>query len=59
MAKITLSVNEAAELLGVSTTTIYNMVRDNQIPHMRVRARIIFHRDTIESWIGGKDILKY
>lgn len=49
--KITLTVNEVAELLGVSTDTIYNMVRDNQIPHVRVRRRILFHRDVIDAWI--------
>lgn len=54
MSKITLTVNETAELLGVSTTTIYNMAREGQIPHVRVRARILFHRDVIEAWLRGE-----
>jgi excisionase family DNA binding protein len=49
--KITMTVNEVANLLGVSITTIYAMVRENQIPNKRVRNRILFHRETIEAWL--------
>lgn len=51
MQKITLTVNEAATLIGVSAGTIYTMVRLGQIPHVRVRGRILFHRDVIETWL--------
>lgn len=50
--KVTLSVNEVAELIGVSTTTIYTMVRLNEIPCKKVRGRIIFHRETVEKWLA-------
>ncbi|NMO97452.1 helix-turn-helix domain-containing protein [Paenibacillus lemnae] len=53
MQKITLTVTEAAELIGVSQTTIYTMAREGQIPHARVRGRILFHREVIESWLRG------
>lgn len=49
--RLTLDVFEVAELLGVSITTIYSMVREKQIPHKRVRNRILFHRETIELWL--------
>jgi len=52
MEKITLSVSEVAELIGVSVTTIYTMVRQNEIPNKRVRGRIVFHRGTIEKWLA-------
>lgn len=52
MRKITLNVSEVAELIGVSVTTIYTMVRKNEIPHKRVRGRIVFHRETIEKWLA-------
>lgn len=52
VGKITLSVHEVAELIGVSTTTIYTMVRLNEIPYKKVRGRIIFHRETIEKWLA-------
>lgn len=54
MQKIMLSVNETAKLIGVSKTTIYAMTREEQIPHIRVRGRILFHRETIEHWLRGK-----
>ncbi|MFJ7753189.1 helix-turn-helix domain-containing protein [Peribacillus muralis] len=53
MNKITLTVKEAAELIGVSTNSVYTMVRENQIPHTRVRSKIIFHKEMLESWLKG------
>lgn len=49
--KMTLSVGELAELSGISTSTIYTMARLNEIPHKKVRGRILFHRPTIERWL--------
>ncbi|MEB7455097.1 helix-turn-helix domain-containing protein [Lysinibacillus sphaericus] len=51
MEKLTMSVDEVANELGVSTTTIYSMVRHKEIPHTKVRGRILFHRPTIEQWL--------
>ena len=55
MEKITLTVNEVATLIGVSDTTIYTMVRESEIPHKKVRGRILFHRGTIESWLSTEE----
>lgn len=55
MRKITLTVNEVAALLDVSTTTIYTMVREGgQIPHFRVRGKILFNREVIVAWTRGE-----
>ncbi|NRF93611.1 helix-turn-helix domain-containing protein [Paenibacillus frigoriresistens] len=53
--KTVLSVTELTEVLGVSSDSIYAMVREKQIPHFRVRRRILFHYDAVETWIrqGG------
>ncbi|PEP85321.1 helix-turn-helix domain-containing protein [Bacillus toyonensis] len=55
MEKITLTVKEVAELLDVSLTTVYSMTRMNEIPHARIRGKILFHRSTVETWLihGG------
>lgn len=53
MKKITMTVEEVAEFLGVSITTIYSMVRNSEIPHFKVRSRILFNRDVIEEWTKG------
>lgn len=49
--KMTMSVDELAEELQISNTTIYTMVSQNEIPHKKVRGRILFHRSTIEKWL--------
>ncbi|MFM9535739.1 helix-turn-helix domain-containing protein [Lysinibacillus sp. IITD104] len=51
MGKLTMSVDEVANELGVSKTTIYTMARQKEIPHTKVRGRILFHKPTIEQWL--------
>ncbi|KOY81256.1 helix-turn-helix domain-containing protein [Lysinibacillus macroides] len=51
---ITLTVAEVSSLLGVSTATIYKMVRDGEVPHFKVRGKILFNRDVIEAWTRGE-----
>jgi len=51
--KLMLEVKELAVLLGVSTSTIYTMVRSKEIPYLRVRGRILFNRQVIEEWSKG------
>lgn len=50
MNKISLSVKETAELLGISETTVYRLVRTNEIPHSKIKGKILFHRTTLEDW---------
>lgn len=54
MNKLALNVNEAAEMIGISPTTIYSLVKENEIPHTRVRSRIFFHREKLEAWLKGE-----
>lgn len=54
MKKITLTPLEVAEMLGTSRTTIYTMVREAQIPHFKVRGKILFNRDVIIAWTKGE-----
>ncbi|MGF9913347.1 helix-turn-helix domain-containing protein [Paenibacillus ehimensis] len=49
-----ITVNELASYLQVSTDSIYAMVREKQIPHIRVRRRILFSMDMIEEWMRSK-----
>lgn len=54
MTKITLDVKGVCGVLGVSTTTVYTMVRHGEIPHFKVRGKILFNRDVIEAWTRGE-----
>lgn len=56
MEKITLTVNEVAELLGVSIGTIYTMARLHEIPHKKIRGRVLFHKETIEKWLTNEEV---
>jgi len=49
---ITMTVQETAAYLGISTDTIYEMVRRKEIPHIRLRRRILFRRDTLDAWLS-------
>ncbi|WP_366160631.1 helix-turn-helix domain-containing protein [Bacillus infantis] len=55
MRKDTLSVQEAAEYLGVSSDTVYTMVKQKEIPHYRVRKRIFFSKERIDTWIDNQE----
>lgn len=51
----TLTVQNVADYLGVHPDTIYNMVREKQIPHFRVRRRVLFTKDAIDVWIREQE----
>jgi excisionase family DNA binding protein len=53
----TLTVQEVAEYLGVHQDTIYTMVRQKQIPHFRIRRRILFHQASIDAWIDKQETM--
>ncbi|MBY6276800.1 helix-turn-helix domain-containing protein [Symbiobacterium thermophilum] len=55
MERKTLTVQEVAEYLGVHRDTIYAMVRQKQIPHFRIRRRILFSREAIDAWIREQE----
>lgn len=50
-----LTVVELARMLRVSQYTVYEAVRKNQIPHVRLGRRILFHRDAIQRFLLAND----
>ncbi|WP_102274055.1 excisionase family DNA-binding protein [Cytobacillus massiliigabonensis] len=53
MQRKTLTAQEIANYIGVHVDTIYTMVRQKEIPHVRVRRRILFNIETIDAWMRG------
>ncbi|GGA80324.1 helix-turn-helix domain-containing protein [Ornithinibacillus halotolerans] len=51
MKRHTLTVKEVAHYLGVHTDTICTMVKLKQIPHLKLRNRIFFTKDSIDLWM--------
>ena len=48
--RILITVKEVSELLGVSLNTVYTMVRNNEIPYIKIRGKVMFNRNIIEDW---------
>lgn len=56
MQRTTITVSEAANYLGVSTTTIYAMVRKQELPYVRVRSRILFRVESLDAWMREQEL---
>ena len=50
MNKITFSVTEAAEVLGVSRSFMCQLVKENRIPSLKLGKRLI-PKESLEAWI--------
>lgn len=49
--KLVLSVPEAAELLGISKSKMYEIVRIKDFPAVRVGKRILVNAKRLEAWL--------
>ena len=49
----TLTVEEAAEQIGISRNAAYDAVRNGEIPHLRVGRRIVIPKTAFERWLGA------
>jgi len=54
-----MTVVQTADYLGVHTDTIYTMVRQKEIPHFRLRRRIMFSKGAIDGWIREQEQRSY
>lgn len=52
----TVSVEEAARLLGISRSTAYECVRSGSIPSLRFRRRIVIPAVVIDQLLGGAPV---
>lgn len=50
-----MTAHEVAAYIGVHPDTIYTMVKQKQIPHVRIRRRIFFHKETIDKWMREQE----
>ena len=42
------SISEASELLPVSTSLLYNLIKDHRIPSIKIGKRVFLKRTTVE-----------
>ena len=50
--KLTLSITEAAAVLGLSRPTVYRLVRSEGFPAFRVGTRTLIPRAGLERWVS-------
>jgi excisionase family DNA binding protein len=50
--RLTFTVPESAEILGISRTTTYELVRSGALPCVRLGRRILITRRTLEELLG-------
>jgi excisionase family DNA binding protein len=53
--RLTITVEEAAAILGISRSLAYELVRRGILPHLRLARRIVISRRVVERMIDGTD----
>lgn len=51
--RLTYTVTETAEVLGISRSLAYELVRTGQLPHLRLGGRIVVPRVALQQLIGN------
>ena len=52
-----LTADDAAALLRVRRSTVYELARTRRLPHVRVGRRILFVRSDLAAWVVGNRVL--
>ena len=50
--KLALDVIDVARLLGLSKNSIYTLIAEKKLPHMRLNGRIIIPREALMEWLA-------
>ena len=53
--KMTLTVREAAEMIGISKPKIYELIREGEIPSIHVGKKIVIARQALLDWLSEGD----
>lgn len=57
MEKLTFSVVEAAELLGISKSYAYQMVKEQKIPVLTIGSRKLIPKQQLEQWLQDNTVI--
>ena len=50
-----LNVKQLADLLGVSDSSVYELIREYGFPSLRIGKRIVIPKEELREWIGQVD----
>ena len=51
--KMTLSVSEAAKMIGISKPKVYDLIREDQLPGIHVGKKIVIPKQAVMDWLSG------
>ena len=51
MEKLTVSITEASQILGVSRPTVYRLMRREDFPALHIGRRVLISRSGLERWV--------
>ena len=51
--KMTLSVSEAAEMIGISKPKVYDLIRDGELLSIHVGKKIVIPKQSVIDWLSG------
>lgn len=54
MSRDVMTAGEVARYLSVSRSKIYEMVKDGEVPHLRLGTRIRFPRSAVDRWLAER-----
>ena len=53
--RLVYSVYDLVDLLGLSISSVYKGINDNEIPHVRVGGRILIPKKMLEEWLSKRE----
>ncbi len=56
LAKLTYSINETIEALGLSRQTVYNEINAGRLRSFRVGKRRLVSNDALQEWVKAREI---
>lgn len=51
-----MTVDDVAYVLKIPRSTIYELVKQNEIPHRKLGRRILFHKQSLMQWYQAREM---
>jgi excisionase family DNA binding protein len=56
MEQLLLNVDDVSKMLNIAKSTLYNYIRNNQIPHIKIGGIILFSKSDLLLWLDTKKV---
>jgi excisionase family DNA binding protein len=56
MERLFLNVEDVSKMLNIAKSTLYNYIRNNQIPHIKIGGIILFSKSDLLLWLDTKKV---